>query len=428
MNSIDTKCVQAGYNPKNGEPRVLPIYQSTTFCYDTAEEMGDLFDLKKAGYFYTRLGNPTLGALEEKMTALEGGVGAMACSSGMAATTLTVFTVAKSGDNILSLSTVYGGTYNLFKVTLPKLGIDCRFVKPDCDISEIESHIDPNTKLIFVETLANPAMNVADFEKLAKVAKKNNLLLVVDNTLATPVICRPFEYGANIIIHSSTKYLDGHACSLGGIIVDGGNFEFDGNERYLEFNEADESYHGIVYARDCGKAAFITKARAQYMRDMGAQMAPMNGFLTNMGIETLHLRMARHSENALAVAKLLKANSAVEWIKYAGLESDTNYDLGQKYFDKGLCSGMVTFGIRGGRTAASKFQKALKLLKIVTHIADARSCVLHPASSTHRQLSDKDLLDCGISDNLIRLSIGIEGKEDILEDISTALIESQRRD
>lgn len=427
MNSIDTKCVQAGYTPKNGEPRVLPIYQSTTFCYDTAEEMGDLFDLKKPGYFYTRLGNPTLGALEEKLTALEGGVGAMACASGMAATTLAIFTVAGSGDNIISLSTVYGGTYNLFKITLPKLGIDCRFVKPDSSIEDIESKIDNNTKLIFVETLANPAMNVADFEKLSAIAQKNKLLLVVDNTLATPVICRPLEYGANIIIHSATKYLDGHACSVGGIIVDGGNFEFTDNARYKDFNQADESYHGMVYARDCGGAAFITKARVQYMRDIGAQMAPMNGFLINMGIETLHLRMARHSKNALAVAKFLKGSDAVEWIKYAGLESDANYSATRKYFDKGLCSGMVTFGIKGGRAAASKFQKALKLLKIVTHIADARSCVLHPASSTHRQLSDKDLLDCGISDNLIRLSLGIEGVEDILEDINNALIESQRR-
>ncbi len=426
MKNIDTKCVQAGYSPKNGEPRVLPIYQSTTFSYDTPEEMADLFDLKKPGYFYTRLGNPTLGGLEEKIAALEGGSAAMACASGMAATTFAVFTVASAGDNIISLSTIYGGTYNLFKTTLPKLGIACKFIRPDCTEQELESLIDDKTKLIFAETFANPAMNVANFDILAKVAKKFKLLLVIDNTLATPVICRPFEHGANIVVHSSTKYLDGHACSVGGIIVDGGNFEFAGNGRYRDFNEADESYHGMVYARDCDNTAFITKARVQYMRDIGAQMAPLNAFLTNMGVETLHLRMERHSNNALAVAKMLRDNAAVEWVKYSGLDTDENYKLAMKYFDKGLCSGMVTFGIKGGRAAASKFQKALKLLRIATHIADARSCVLHPASSTHRQLSDSDLLECGISDNLIRLSLGIEAAEDILEDIQNALTQSQR--
>jgi O-acetylhomoserine (thiol)-lyase len=426
MKNIDTKCVQAGYSPKNGEPRVLPIYQSTTFSYDTPEEMADLFDLKKPGYFYTRLGNPTLGGLEEKIAALEGGSAAMACASGMAATTFAVFTVASAGDSIISLSTIYGGTYNLFKTTLPKLGIACKFIRPDCTEQELESLIDDKTKLIFAETFANPAMNVANFDILAKVAKKFKLLLVIDNTLATPVICRPFEHGANIVVHSSTKYLDGHACSVGGIIVDGGNFEFAGNGRYRDFNEADESYHGMVYARDCDNTAFITKARVQYMRDIGAQMAPLNAFLTNMGVETLHLRMERHSNNALAVAKMLRDNAAVEWVKYSGLDTDENYKLAMKYFDKGLCSGMVTFGIKGGRAAASKFQKALKLLRIATHIADARSCVLHPASSTHRQLSDSDLLECGISDNLIRLSLGIEAAEDILEDIQNALTQSQR--
>ena len=426
MKNIDTKCVQSGYAPKNGEARVLPIYQSTTFAYDTAEEMGELFDLKKSGYFYTRLGNPTLGALEEKMSALEGGIGAIACSSGMAAITLTVLTIARAGDNLISLSTIYGGSYNLFKTTLPKLGINCNFINPEASEEEIENLIDDNTKMIFAETLANPAMNIADFDKIAKVAKKKNLLFVVDNTLVSPIICRPIEFGADIVIHSSTKYLDGHACCVGGIVIDSGKFGFSGNRRYADFNEPDESYHGMVYARDCGKAAFITKIRVQCMRDIGAQMAPMNGFLTNMGIETLHLRMERHSKNALAVAKLLKNNYAVEWVKYAGLEDDINHKKAMKYFDNENCSGMVTFGIKGGREAASKFQKALKLLKIVTHIADARSCVLHPASSTHRQLSDQDLIDCGISNNLIRLSIGIEGEIDILEDISNALTESQR--
>ncbi|HHT82933.1 MAG: O-acetylhomoserine aminocarboxypropyltransferase/cysteine synthase family protein [Christensenellales bacterium] len=426
MKSIDTKCVQAGYNPQNGEARVFPIYQSTTFSYETPEEMGDLFDLKKSGFFYTRLSNPTLDALEQKITALDGGVGAMACSSGMAAIYLTTLTLASKGDNILSISSIYGGTYNLFNVTLPKIGIECRFFKPDSGIEDIEKLIDDRTKFIFVETLANPAMKIADFDMLKAISDKYGIVIVVDNSLATPVICRPLEWGAHIVVYSATKYLDGHARSLGGLIVDGGNFNYCGNNRYADFNTPDDSYHGMVYAKQCGKAAFITKARVQYMRDIGAQMAPMNAFLINMGMETLHLRMPRHSDNALAVAKLLQNNPAVEWVKYAGLESDENYPQARKYFDNLWCSGMVTFGIKGGREAASKFQKALKLFRIVTHIADARSCVLHPASSTHRQLSDQDLIDCGISDNLIRLSVGIESKEDILQDIDEALLISQR--
>ncbi|MFW5780007.1 MAG: O-acetylhomoserine aminocarboxypropyltransferase/cysteine synthase family protein [Bacillota bacterium] len=427
MKNIDTKCVQAGYKPKNGEARVLPIYQSTTFKYDTPEEMGDLFDLKKPGYFYTRLGNPTLGALEEKIAELDGGKAAMACASGMSAITLGIMTLAKQGDNIISMSTLYGGTHNLFNVTLPKYGINCRFISPDADESKIEKLIDKNTKVIFAETLANPAMHVADLEKISRICKKYKILFMVDNTLTTPVICRPLKWGANIVIYSSTKYLDGHACSVGGLIVDGGNFEFENNPRYPDFNTPDNSYHGMVYSRDFGKLAYITKARVQFMRDIGAQMAPMNAFLTNMGIETLHLRMARHSSNALAVAKLLRRSSAVEWVKYAGLVEDTSHKYVNKYFENNMCSGMVTFGIKGGLEAASKFQKSLKLLNIVTHIADVRSCVLHPASSTHRQLSEKDLKDCGISENLIRFSIGIEGQDDILEDIENALNQSQRR-
>lgn len=426
MKNIDTKCVQAGYKPKNGEARVLPIYQSTTFKYDTPEEMGDLFDLKKAGYFYTRLGNPTLGFVEEKIAELEGGKAAMACASGMSAITLGIMTVAQQGDNIISLSTIYGGTYNLFNVTLPKYGIECRFFKADDDIAAIEKSIDDKTKLVFVETLANPAMKVADLQKIAALCKKHKVLFMVDNTLTTPVICRPLKWGANVVIHSSTKYLDGHACSLGGFIVDGG-FDFANNSRYPDFNTPDNSYHGMVYARDFGDLAYITKARVQYMRDIGAQMAPMNAFLTNMGMETLHLRMERHSSNALAVAKFLQQSPAVEWVRYAGLEKDKNYKLVNKYFDNSMCSGMVVFGIKGGLEAASRFQKALRLLNIVTHIADVRSCVLHPATSTHRQLSPKDLQDCGISQNLIRLSIGIEGQEDIINDIQNALDQSQRR-
>ncbi len=418
---IDTKCVQSGYNPKKGEPRVLPIYQSTTFAYDTPEEMGDLFDLKKEGYFYTRLANPTNGGLEERITALDNGIGAMACSSGMAAITLAVLTLCSSGDNIISLSTIYGGTFNLFGTTLPKLGINCRFVDADSTISDIEKLIDDKTKIIFCETIANPAMNVADFDVLNKVAKKYGIVLMVDNTLATPVICRPFEWGANVIVYSSTKYLDGHACSLGGLIVDGGNFPYLNNKRYPSFNEPDQSYHGMVYAVDCKEKAFIIKARVQVMRDIGAQMAPLNAFLTHNGIETLHLRMPRHSENALLVAEFLEQSDNVEWIKYGGLESDKNNEKVNKYFDNAMASGMVTFGIKGGREAASKFQRALKLFRIVTHIADARSCVLHPASSTHRQLNDEELISCGISDNLIRLSVGIEDISDILADISNAL-------
>lgn len=421
MFNIDTICVQGGYEPENGEARLLPIYQSTTYKYDTPEEMGDLFDLKREGFFYTRLANPTVDALERKIAALDGGIGAMGCASGMAATTLAVLNVCHAGDNIVSLSTIYGGTYNLFSTTLPKVGIECKFVEPTASSAEIEGLIDEKTKLIFCETIANPAGYVADFEKLASISKKHGVLLYVDNTLATPVICRPLERGANVVVYSTTKYMDGHGSSLGGMIVDGGNFDFSGNPRYLDFTEPDESYHGMVYARDCGKAAFITKARAQYMRDLGAQMAPQNAFLTFIGADTLHLRMARHSENALKVAKLLQASTDVEWVKYGGLESDANYTLVNKYFDKGMASGMVTFGIKGGRSAAAKFQKALKLFKIVTHVADARSCVLHPASTTHRQLSDSDLIACGISDNLIRLSVGIEDGEDILNDISGAL-------
>ena len=425
MTKIDTKCVQAGYEPNNGEARILPIYQSTTFKYDTPEEMGDLFDLKKDGFFYTRLANPTVAALEERISALDGGVGAMGCSSGMAATTLTVLNLCHAGDNIISLSTIYGGTYNLFSTTLPKVGINCKFVEPTASKEEIEALVDDKTKLIFCETIANPAMYVADFDVLSAIAKKYGILLATDNTLATPVICRPLEHGANIVVYSTTKYMDGHASSLGGMIVDGGNFDFNGNPRYPDFNEPDESYHGMVYARDCGNKAFIVKVRTQYMRDLGAMMAPMNAFLTYIGSDTLHLRMPRHSENALKIAEFLAQSPDVEWVKYGGLKTDRNYPLVQKYFDKGLASGMVTFGIKGGRSAAAKFQKALKIFKIETHIADARSCILHPASTTHRQLSDSDLIACGISDNLIRLSVGIEDGEDLLNDIKNALIASR---
>lgn len=425
MFNIETKCVQAGYDPKNGEARLLPICQSTTYTYDTPEEMGDLFDLKKDGFFYTRLANPTVAGLETRIAELDGGIGAMGCASGMAATTLAVLNVCNAGDNIISLSTIYGGTYNLFSTTLPKMGIECRFVEPTAGAEEIEGLIDEKTRLIFLETIANPAGNVADFELLSAIGKKYGLLTVVDNTLATPIICRPLDHGADIVVYSTTKYMDGHGSSVGGMIVDGGKFNFAGNPRYPDFNAPDESYHGLVYAKDCGKAAYITKVRTQYMRDIGAQMAPLNAFLTFIGTDTLHLRMRKHSENALAVAKTLSESPDVEWVKYAGLESDVNNKLAKKYFTDGLASGMVTFGIKGGREAASRFQKSLKLFRIVTHIADARSCVLHPASTTHRQLSDSDLLACGISDNLIRLSVGIENTEDIVNDIAAALEKSR---
>ncbi len=426
MKSIDTKCVQSGYDPKNGEPRVLPIVQSTTYVYETPEAMGDLFDLKAAGYFYTRIGNPTNAVLEDRVNALEGGTGALGTASGMSATMLAVLNLASSGDNFVASSNIYGGTYNLFNVTLRRMGVDCRFVENDSSIEEIESKIDDNTKFIFIETIANPAGKVADFEKFSAIAKKYGLVLMCDNTISTPYICRPFEHGVNVIVHASTKYLDGHATSVGGVIVDGGNFEYLGNPRYPLFNNPDDSYHGMVFARDFGNACFVTRARVVGMRDLGAIMAPMNAFLTVLGIDTLHLRMPRHSENALAVAKALKASDAVEWVKYAGLEDDPDHARAQKYFDKGYCAGMVSFGIKGGKDAAMKFQKALKLFKIVTHIADSRSCVLHPATTTHRQLSDKDLEAAGVPANLIRLSVGTEGIEDILGDVLGALEASQK--
>lgn len=422
---ISTKCVQSGYQSKNGEARIMPIVQSTTFQYDTPEEMTELFDLKKAGYFYTRLGNPTLGGLEDKISALEGGVGAMATASGMSATMMAILNVVKTGENFLSSSEIYGGTFNLFEHTFKKMGIECRFFRPEAEASEIEALIDDNTKAIFCETIANPAGTVFDFEKVVGIAKKYGIVTVCDNTIATPIICRPIELGINVVTHASTKYIDGHATSVGGIIVDGGNFRFKGNKRYPDYNEPDVSYHGLVFA-DAGVGCYILRARTVFMRDLGAQMAPMNAFLTNLGAETLHLRMKAHSYNALKVAEMLNGNENVEWVSYPGLPTDKNHALCEKYFDGGLASGMVTFGIKGGEEEAIKFQKALKLIKIVTHIADARSCVLHPASTTHRQLSDEGLASCGITRNLVRLSIGIEDAEDIVEDVRQALAASQK--
>ncbi len=414
-----TKCTQAGYRPKNGESRVPPIVQSTTFLYETPEEMADIFDLKTTGYFYTRLGNPTSGALEEKISALDGGVGAVACSSGMGATMMAVLNLCKAGDNFISQKEVYGGTYNLFAHTLRKLGIECRFYTAANTKEEIEDMIDDNTKLIFCETIANPSGIVADFDMLRELGEKYGIVIMCDNTLATPVVCKPFDLGANVIVYSSSKYLDGHAVALGGIIVDGGNFSYKGNKRYADFNNPDVTYHGLVFADV--PAAFSTRVRTVCMRDLGAVMAPMNAFLTCLGMDTLHLRMRAHSDNALYVATALREHPMVEWVKYPGLAEDRYNTLVDKYFSDGMASGMIAFGIKGGLEKAIAFQKALRLIGIETHIADARSCVLHPASTTHRQLSDAELLACGISDNFIRLSVGIEDKEDIVQDLYNAL-------
>lgn len=420
MDKNDTICVQGGYTPKNGDPRVLPLYQSTTYFYDTPEEMAFLFDSPKSGHIYTRISNPTTSAFEEKVTQLEGGVGSMACASGMAAMLAIVLTICKAGDNVVSISTIYGGSFNLLSVTLKKYGIECRMFTPDATDKEIEALIDSNTKMVFAETIANPAMVALDFDRFSKICKKFGVLFVVDNTLASPCLVQPFKYGANVIIHSSTKYLDGHASCVGGVVVDGGNFNFEGNPRYSDFYTPDESYHGVVYTKEGGAAAFILKARMQIMRDLGICMSPFNAYLTNLGMETLHLRMERHSQNALALAKALSENPNVEWIKYPGLKDDKYNKIAKKYF-KGGFSGMVVFGVKGGKANAVQFMKNLKLFKQVTHIADVRSCVLHPASTTHRQLSAEGLKACGITENLIRLSVGIENSEDIINDVIGAL-------
>lgn len=416
----DTKCVQAGYEPKNGEPRVLPLYQSTTYVAETADYLARLFDLSEAGHIYSRISNPTVDAYEKKLAALEDGVGALACSSGLAAEALAIMNVAHAGDNIVSVSTIYGGTYNLFKVTLPKYGITTRFVSPTATREEIISQIDDNTKVIYCETIANPNINIADFELLSSVAKEKGVILMVDNTLATPILCNPKKFGANIIVHSSTKYLDGHASCVGGAIVDCGNFDYSGNPRYKEFGVPDDSYHGLVY-NSVAPAAFITKARVQLMRDFGMCISPFNAYLTNLGTETLHLRMERHSVNALTLAKELEKNKNVEWVKYPGLESSPEHARYVKYYNGRGASGMLSIGVKGGREGAKQFMENLKLFKIVTHIADTRSCVLHPATTTHRQLSDSDLIAAGVADNLVRISVGIEDTEDVVNDVINAL-------
>lgn len=419
MKKPETICVQGSYRPKSGEARVCPVVKSTTFYYENAQDMADLFDLKSEGYFYTRLANPTVAAFEEKMVMLDGGTVGIATASGMSATLLTILNVCFAGDNIVSSRAVYGGTYNLFSVTLKKYGIECRFFDPDDTEENIEKLIDEHTKVIFAETIANPTIVVLDFDKIASIAKRNNVLFVVDNTLVTPVLCKPLDFGANVVVYSSSKYLDGHAAALGGIVIDGGNFEFAGNDRYPEFNRPDESYHGLVYST-LGNKAFGTKCRVQMMRDLGAIMSPENAFITNLGMETLALRMERHSANAEKVAEFLSNHKKVEWVKYASLKDNPYYELGKKYMPRGL-GGMLSFGVRGGAEKASQVMEAMQMIAIVTHVADVRSCVLHPASTTHRQLSSAELEAAGIADNLIRLSVGIENVDDIIADLEQAL-------
>lgn len=417
---IETKCIQEGYKPKNGEPRVLPIYQSTTFKYDSSEFMGKLFDLEENGYFYTRLANPTVGCVEEKIASLEGGVGAMMTSSGQAATMFAVMTIAGAGDHIVCSSSVYGGTFNLFDVTLRRFGIDVTFVNPDDDYETISKAFKDNTKALFGETIANPALTVLDIEKFAKIAHNHKVPLIVDNTFATPVLCNPFKFGVDIITHSTSKYMDGHAVSLGGVVIDSGNFDWAASGKFPEFTTPDESYHGIVYSEHFGNAAFIAKARVQLMRDLGSTPSPQNAFLLNLGLETLHLRMPRHSENAKKIAEFLENDDRVAWVNYPGLETSKYKPLVDKYLPNGA-SGVVSFGVKGGREAATKFLDSLKLAAIVTHVADARTCALHPASTTHRQMTDEQLVECGISADLVRLSVGIENVDDIIADIDNAL-------
>ncbi len=416
-----TLCVQAGWNPGKGESRVLPIYQSTTFKYETSEQMARLFDLEDSGYFYSRLQNPTVDAVAAKIAALEGGVGAILTSSGQAANFFAALNICQSGDHIVSSSNIYGGTFNLFGVTLKKLGIECTFINANASEEEIQAAFRPNTKLLFGETISNPGGEVLDIEKFAKIAHRNGVPLIVDNTFPTPINCRPFEWGADIVTHSTTKYMDGHAVAVGGAIVDSGNFDWDAHaDKFPGLTTPDESYHGLTYTKSFGKGAYITKAVAQLMRDLGSMMAPQNAFLLNIGLETLHLRMPRHCENAMTVAKWLENNPKVKWVNYCGLPGDKYHELANKYLPNGSC-GVIAFGLNGSREDAIKFMDRLKFIAIVTHVADARTCVLHPASHTHRQLSDEQLREAGIAPDLIRLSVGIEDVADIIADIEQAL-------
>ncbi len=416
---INTKCVQAGYEPKNGESRVIPIVQSTTFKYDSAATLGKLFDLEESGFFYTRLANPTLSAVADKIAALEGGVGAMLTASGQSASMLSITNICHAGDHVVCASAIYGGTFNLFNKSLRELGIEFTFVTPDAAEDEINAAFRDNTRAVFVESVSNPSLDVADIELYAKLAHAHGVPLIVDNTFPTPVNFRPFEWGADIVVHSTSKYMDGHAVALGGVIVDSGNFDWT-NGKYPAFTEPDESYHGVVYTEKFGKAAYITKALTHLMRDYGPQQSPQNAFLLNLGLETLFLRMERHCSNALAVAKFLEQNDKIEWVNYPGLESNKYYERAKKYMPDGSC-GVISFGVKGGREKAMQFMDSLDMIKLVIHVADARTCALHPASTTHRQLTDKQLEDCGVKPNLIRMSVGIEYVDDIIADIKQAL-------
>ncbi|WP_147614952.1 O-acetylhomoserine aminocarboxypropyltransferase/cysteine synthase family protein [Treponema pectinovorum] len=419
---IETKCLHSGYEPKNGEPRMLPIIQSTTFKYDSSEEMGNLFDLKASGYFYSRLQNPTCDMVAAKIAALEGGTAAMLTGSGQAANFLSIFNIATQGDHVVASSAIYGGSYNLFNVTMRKMGIDFTFVNPDCTEEELSNAFKPNTKAVFGETVANPSLIVLDIEKFAKVAHSHGVPLIVDNTFATPINCRPFEFGADIVTHSTTKYLDGHDATVGGVIVDSGKFDWLAHkDKFPELCTPDESYHGITYAEQFGNAgAFITKATAQLMRDLGTVQSPMNAFMLNLGIESLPVRMERHCANAQKIAEFLEKNEKVAWVNFTGLASNKYYERAKKYLPNGSC-GVISFGLKGGRATAEKFMSCLKLGMIATHVADARTCCLHPASSTHRQLSEDELKAAGVQSDLIRLSIGLENVDDLIKDFTNAL-------
>ena len=419
--SIETKCIQSGWKPKKGESRILPIYQSTTFKYDNSDEMGRLFDLEDEGYFYSRLQNPTNDMVAAKIADLEGGVAAILTSSGQAANYYAIFNICEAGDHIVVSNSVYGGTYNLYGTTLKKQGIDCTFVDPDASYEELCKAFKPNTKAVFAETISNPALVVLDIEKFAKLAHEHGVPLIGDNTFATPINCRPFEWGADIVTHSTTKYMDGHAMAIGGCIVDSGNFDWMAHkDKFPGLTTPDESYHGIVYAEKFGKKAYITKATAQLMRDLGSIPSPMNAFLLNVGLETLHLRVPRHCENATKVAEFLNAHEKVAWVNYAGLKENKYHELAKKYMPNGTC-GVISFGLKGGRDVAIPFMDHLKLAAIVTHVADARTCVLNPASHTHRQMTDEQLKEAGIAPDLIRFSVGIENAEDIIADLKQAL-------
>ncbi len=422
---INTKCILSGYSPKNGEPRQVPITQSTTFKYDSSVEMGKLFDLEASGYFYTRLANPTNDAVAAKIADLEGGVGAMLTSSGQAASFYSIFNIAGAGDHVVSASTIYGGTFNLFNVTMRKLGIDFTFVSPQATEEELNAAFRPNTKAVFAESLSNPALEVLDFEKFANAAHSHGVPLIIDNTFPTPVNCRPFELGADIVIHSTTKYMDGHATSVGGVVVDGGKFDWTQNDKFPGLTTPDDSYHGITYTERFGNAAYITKCLSQLMRDLGSIPSPFNAFLLNLGLETLPLRVERHCSNALKVAEFIRDSGFALEVNYPGMKGSKGYELAQKYMPNGT-SGVISFRIKGGRDAATKFMDSLKVAEIATHVADARTCCLHPASTTHRQLTAQELINCGISEDLIRLSVGIEHVDDIIEDVAQALEASQR--